>query len=76
MNISFVNNRSHRFNDRLFVALFCRNLLLMASSNGTEIGILGTTESGETPLWKQYTFVCTIFRFHLIEVFLENHFQH
>ncbi|XP_031628108.1 nuclear pore complex protein Nup214-like [Contarinia nasturtii] len=33
------------------------NILLMASSNGTEIGILGTTESGENPLWKQYTFI-------------------
>ncbi|XP_031632633.1 nuclear pore complex protein Nup214-like isoform X2 [Contarinia nasturtii] len=31
------------------------NILLMASSNGTEIGILGTTESGENPLWKKYT---------------------
>lgn len=30
----------------------------MASSNSTEIGVLGTNESGETPLWKQYIFVC------------------
>lgn len=29
----------------------------MASSNGTEIGALGTKEAGETPLWTQYTFV-------------------
>lgn len=35
----------------------------MASSNGTEIGVLGTTESGETPTWKQYTFVRTIAMF-------------
>lgn len=35
----------------------------MASSNGTEVGILGTTEAGETPLWKQYTFV-GIFSFY------------
>lgn len=33
----------------------------MGSSNGTEIGILGTTDAGETPLWKQYTFVCIFF---------------
>lgn len=39
----------------------------MGSSNGTEIGILGTTEAGETPLWKQYTFVCIFFTRQQIE---------
>lgn len=39
----------------------------MGSSNGTEIGILGTTEAGETPLWKQYTFVCIFFTMQQIE---------
>lgn len=39
----------------------------MGSSNGTEIGILGTTEAGETPLWKQYTFVCIFFTTQKIE---------
>lgn len=34
----------------------------MGSSNSTEIGVLGTVESGETPLWKQYIFVCNSFR--------------
>ncbi|XP_055636378.1 nuclear pore complex protein Nup214 [Toxorhynchites rutilus septentrionalis] len=31
------------------------NLLLMASVNSMEVGILGTTESGETPTWCQWT---------------------
>ncbi|XP_062546766.1 nuclear pore complex protein Nup214 [Armigeres subalbatus] len=31
------------------------NLLLMASANSMEVGILGTTESGETPTWSQWT---------------------
>ncbi|CAD7079157.1 unnamed protein product [Hermetia illucens] len=30
------------------------NILLVASSNSMEVGVLGTTESGETPTWKQY----------------------
>lgn len=38
----------------------------MASSNGTEIGVLGTTESGETPLWKQYTFVRMILQRYIV----------
>lgn len=33
------------------------NVLLMASSNGTEIGILGTSESGEIPRWTQYNLI-------------------
>lgn len=28
--------------------------MLVASSNSMEVGVLGTTESGETPTWKQY----------------------
>lgn len=31
------------------------NLLLVGSTNSMEIGVLGTVESGETPLWTQYT---------------------
>uniref|UniRef100_W4VRS6 Nuclear pore complex protein Nup214 n=1 Tax=Corethrella appendiculata TaxID=1370023 RepID=W4VRS6_9DIPT len=30
------------------------NLLLMASANSMEVGILGTTETGETPTWQQW----------------------
>lgn len=30
------------------------NLLLVISANGTEVGVLGTTETGDNPLWKQY----------------------
>lgn len=37
------------------------NLLLMASANASEIGILGTTEAGETPTWTQYIFVRSFF---------------
>lgn len=29
----------------------------MGSANSTELGILGTNETGETPAWKQYIFV-------------------
>ncbi|XP_065089839.1 nuclear pore complex protein Nup214 [Ochlerotatus camptorhynchus] len=31
------------------------NLLLMASANSMEVGILGTTETGEAPTWLQWT---------------------
>ncbi|XP_039448687.1 nuclear pore complex protein Nup214 [Culex pipiens pallens] len=31
------------------------NLLLMASANSMEVGILGTTETGETPTWCQWS---------------------
>lgn len=31
------------------------NLLLIISANSTEVGVLGTTETGDNPLWKQYT---------------------
>lgn len=31
------------------------NILLMASANSMEVGILGTTETGETPTWYQWT---------------------
>lgn len=31
------------------------NLLIVATSNSIEIGMLGTTETGETPKWQQYT---------------------
>lgn len=30
------------------------NLLLVISANGTEVGVLGTTDTGDNPLWKQY----------------------
>lgn len=31
------------------------NVILVASANSMEIGILGTRETGETPAWSQYT---------------------
>lgn len=31
------------------------NLLLVVSANSTEVGILGTSDTGDNPLWKQYT---------------------
>lgn len=31
------------------------NILLVASANSLEVGVLGTTETGDTPLWKQWT---------------------
>lgn len=31
------------------------NIILVASANSMEIGILGTRETGETPVWSQYT---------------------
>lgn len=31
------------------------NIILVASANSMEIGILGTREAGETPVWSQYT---------------------
>lgn len=31
------------------------NILLVASANGLEVGLLGTTETGDTPQWKQWT---------------------
>ncbi|KAG4068236.1 hypothetical protein HA402_007756 [Bradysia odoriphaga] len=31
------------------------NLLLVISANSTEVGLLGTTDTGDNPLWKQYT---------------------
>lgn len=40
------------------------NLLLVASANSVEVGVLGTTESGEAPTWIQSTlvsFVCLKF---------------
>ncbi|XP_037034125.1 nuclear pore complex protein Nup214 [Bradysia coprophila] len=30
------------------------NLLLVISANSTEVGLLGTTDTGDNPLWKQY----------------------
>jgi nuclear pore complex protein Nup214 len=33
------------------------NMLLMASSNSMEVGVLGTTETGETPTWCQWVSV-------------------
>ncbi|KAJ6648515.1 Nuclear pore complex protein Nup214, partial [Pseudolycoriella hygida] len=31
------------------------NLLLVISANGNEVGLLGTKDTGDNPLWKQYT---------------------
>lgn len=31
------------------------NILLVASANSLEVGVLGTIESGDTPQWKQWT---------------------
>ena len=31
------------------------NLLLVSSANGVEVGVLGTTEAGDTPTWQQLT---------------------
>lgn len=31
------------------------NLLLVISANSAEVGVLGTTDTGDNPLWKQYT---------------------
>lgn len=31
------------------------NLLLVISANSTEVGVLGTTDGGDNPLWKQYS---------------------
>lgn len=45
------DNRSEQ---TLWREIFFRNLLLMASANAAEIGVLGTNESGETPAWRQY----------------------
>lgn len=28
---------------------------MVVSANGTEVGVLGTTDTGDNPLWKQYT---------------------
>lgn len=39
----------------VFCFLLNRNLILVGSANSMEIGVLGTTEVGESPLWTQYT---------------------
>lgn len=37
-----------------FIHIQSWNILLMASANSVEVGILGTKETGETPIWQQY----------------------
>lgn len=39
----------------MILFLLTRNLILVGSANSMEIGVLGTTEVGESPLWTQYT---------------------
>lgn len=70
-----IQHKEEHFKKFIVILLLCRNLLLMASSNGTEIGVLGTTESGETPLWKQFTFVRMISEFNSMCSFSESNFE-
>lgn len=44
--------RSHQFQ---FTHVPQWNLLLVSSANGVEVGVLGTTEAGDTPSWQQLT---------------------
>ncbi|KAH8337988.1 hypothetical protein KR067_013623, partial [Drosophila pandora] len=44
--------RNHQF---LFNHVSQWNVLLVTSANGVEIGIMGTSETGETPTWQQFT---------------------
>lgn len=44
--------RNHQF---LFNHVAQWNVLLVTSANGVEVGIMGTTETGETPTWHQFT---------------------
>ncbi|XP_034478729.1 nuclear pore complex protein Nup214 [Drosophila innubila] len=44
--------RNHQFH---FTHVQQWNLLLVSSANGVEVGVLGTTEAGDTPTWQQLT---------------------
>ncbi|KAH8333984.1 hypothetical protein KR059_005093 [Drosophila kikkawai] len=44
--------RNHQF---LFNHVPQWNVLLVTSANGVEVGIMGTTEAGDTPSWQQFT---------------------
>ncbi|KAH8297259.1 hypothetical protein KR044_008866, partial [Drosophila immigrans] len=44
--------RNHQFH---FTHVQQWNLLLVSSANGVEVGVLGTTETGDTPSWEQLT---------------------
>lgn len=44
------------------------NLLLVGCSNSMEIGVLGTTDINELPIWKQYILVI-VFVFILLTTF-------
>ncbi|XP_001361945.3 nuclear pore complex protein Nup214 [Drosophila pseudoobscura] len=44
--------RNHQF---FFNHVAQWNLLLVTSANGVEVGIMGTFESGDTPVWQQFT---------------------
>lgn len=44
--------RNHQF---YFTHVAQWNLLLLSSANGVEVGVLGTTEAGDTPTWQQLT---------------------
>ncbi|XP_030554496.1 nuclear pore complex protein Nup214 [Drosophila novamexicana] len=44
--------RNHQFN---FTHVPQWNLLLVSSANGVEVGVLATTEAGDTPNWQQLT---------------------
>ncbi|XP_043645623.1 nuclear pore complex protein Nup214 [Drosophila teissieri] len=44
--------RNHQF---LFSHVPQWNLLLVVSANGVEVGIMGTSEAGDTPTWQQFT---------------------
>ncbi|EDW00606.1 nuclear pore complex protein Nup214 [Drosophila grimshawi] len=44
--------RNHQFH---FTHVPQWNLLLLSSANGIEVGVLGTSEAGDTPTWQQLT---------------------
>lgn len=44
--------RNHQFN---FTHIPQWNLLLVSSANGVEVGVLGTSETGDLPTWQQLT---------------------
>lgn len=44
--------RNHQFN---FTHVPQWNLLLVSSANGVEVGVLGTSETGDLPTWQQLT---------------------
>ncbi|XP_030384400.1 nuclear pore complex protein Nup214 isoform X2 [Scaptodrosophila lebanonensis] len=44
--------RNHQF---IFTHVSQWNFLLVTSANGVEVGVMGTTEAGDTPTWQQLT---------------------